>query len=197
MYCHRVCAASSVGSVIAVRTAQRTCGGYKGSPDHCHPSKRTLYHEVLHKVSLCRVSALMSLVGLMSVHCKCSVNNFSTSGVRKSALILNVNGSKRPCRKVKHKRLGVRKVPICESTVNKVNAPADSGRHAGLRTKAARLLAVVGKCDNGRNLRRTTSCVLRLLGRFTTSGSRRLVCFWGRVVGDARLLFLLFVDITT
>lgn len=123
------------------------------------------------------MSALISLVGLTSVGDKRSVNNFSQSGVRKSGLMLNVKGTNRPCRNVKHKRLGVRKVPMCQSTIKNMNAPADSGRQAGVSSRAARLLTVVGTCDNDRNLRRSMRCVIGLLGRFTSTRSMRLLCF--------------------
>lgn len=123
----------------------------------------------------------MSLVGLISLQAKRSVNNFSTSGVRNTCLRLNVNGTKRPFRNVKGNILGVRKLPICHSTSNNVNAPADSGRQAGVGLNAARVLTVIGNCGKGGNLGRTTRVVRSLLGRCTRSSDDRLVFFrWSK-----------------
>lgn len=158
-------------------TAHRTCGHYKGSPKECQPSTRTLHHELVQKVTLCRVSALISLVGLISLQAKRSVNNFSTSGVTNANLRLKVNGVGRPFRKVKHNILGVRKLPICQSTIKKVKAPADSGRQAGVKLRAARVLTVIGNCGNGRKLRRTTRVVRALLGGCTSSSKKAVACF--------------------
>lgn len=167
----------SVGLRPTVTTAHRTCGHYNGSPKHCHPSTRTLHEHLVHNVPLCRVSALISLVGLISLHANCSVNNFSTSGVGKTALRLKVKGTSRPFRNVNENILGVRKLPMCESRVKNVNAPADSGRQAGVKLSAARVLTVIGKCDNTSKLTRTTSVVRRLLGGCTNYSDTRLFFF--------------------
>lgn len=119
----------------------------------------------------------MSLVGLISLHAKRSVNNFSTSGVRNARLRLNVNGTKRPFRNVKHNMLGVRKLPMCHSSFNKVKAPADSRRHAGVSLKAARVLTVIGNCGKGRNLRRTIRVVRALLEGCARSSKNRVMFF--------------------
>lgn len=147
-----------------VTTAEGMCHTYNGSPSHCHPTSRTLVHEVLRNGRLCRESALISLMGLTDVTCNCDVNNFSTSGFRNSALALKINGRNRPCRNVKEKVVGVRNLPMCESEVKNMKAPADSRRHAGVALNAARLIILVGKCSNSRRrMHRGTRFVLRLL----------------------------------
>lgn len=167
-----------------MRTAHRTCGHLKGSPGHCHPSSRTLQEHVLHRLPLCGISALISLVGLISVHDKCSVKNFSTSGVTNNDLILKINERNRVCRKVKHKRLGVTNLPICQSTINKMKAPADSRRQAGVKLSAARLLVVVGNCSKLRKLRTTKGCTINLLdGCISTVGVRTRLIATGSQAG--------------